>query len=75
MDALASSLQQSLSPDPATRRTAERQLDTLKSQPGFSQIVLQLAQANDANPAIRQAAALLFKNFVRNGWERVCTDY
>ena len=71
MDSLASSLQQSLSPDPATRRSAERQLDELKAQPGFSQVVLQLAQANDANAAIRQAAALLFKNFIRNGWERV----
>lgn len=71
MDALAANLQQSLSPDPQARRNAERQLDGLKAQPGFSQLVLQLAQNEQAQPAIRQSAALLFKNFVRNGWAKV----
>ena len=67
MQNLAQALQQSLSPNPAERRQAERDLDALK-QPGFAQLVLELAQSGDAPLAVRQAAALLFKNYIRAGW-------
>lgn len=63
-----SALQQSLSPNPADRRAAERELDVLKAAPGFSQLALQLAQDGSTSGPIRQAAALLFKNYVRAGW-------
>lgn len=75
---LGLALQQSLSPNPAERRQAERALDDFKRQPGFSQLALQLAQSDkyeDGTPApqpIRQAAALLFKNYIRYGWALVC---
>ncbi|KAK9897295.1 putative importin-alpha export receptor [Cystobasidium minutum MCA 4210] len=71
---LGLALQQTLSPNPAERRQAERALDDFKRQPGFSQLALQLAQSDtydDGTPApqpIRQAAALLFKNYIRYGW-------
>ena len=77
MDTLAKALQDSLSPDPGARRAAERELDILKQSPGFSQLTLQLAQSEqlesglEIGSAIRQAAALLFKNFVRAGWDKV----
>lgn len=77
LQSLASALQQSLSPNPAERRTAERDLDTLKTSPGFSHLALQLAQAetlengSSVSPAIRQASALLFKNYIRAGWALV----
>lgn len=78
MKSLGLALQQSLSPNPAERRQAERTLDDFKRQPGFSQLALQLAQAaayEDGTPApapIKQAAALLFKNYIRYGWAMVC---
>lgn len=74
---LGLALQQSLSPNPAERRQAERALDDFKRQPGFCQLALQLTQAEayeDGTPAptpIRQAAALLFKNYIRYGWPAV----
>lgn len=76
---LGLALQQTLSPNPAERRQAERALDDFKRQPGFSQLALQLAQSDtydDGTPApqpIRQAAALLFKNYIRYGWALVCS--
>ena len=74
MDQLASALQTSLSPNPAERRAAERTLDTLKASPGFSQVALELAQSSNAgyDKSIRQAAAVAFKNFIRQGWKKVC---
>ena len=68
MESLATLLQQSLSPQPAERRAAERELDGLKSSPGFSQLSLQLAQSQHIDLPIRQASALLFKNYIRAGW-------
>jgi exportin-2 (importin alpha re-exporter) len=68
MQNLAQALQQSLSPNPAERRQAERDLDARKQQPGFPQFVLELAQSGDAPLPVRQAAALLFKNYIRAGW-------
>jgi exportin-2 (importin alpha re-exporter) len=71
---MESALSRSLSPNPAERRAAERDLDVLKASPGFSQLALQLAQSSETSGPIRQAAALLFKNYVRAGWAivRVC---
>jgi exportin-2 (importin alpha re-exporter) len=74
LKSLGLALQQSLSPNPAERRQAERTLDEFKRQPGFCHLALQLAQ-NDkyedgtpTSPPIRQASALLFKNYIRFGW-------
>ena len=78
LKSLALALQQSLSPNPQERRQAERALDDFKRQPGFSQLALQLAQTDkyeDGSPApspVKQAAALLFKNYIRYGWAMVC---
>lgn len=78
LKSLALALQQSLSPNPQERRQAERALDDFKRQQGFSQLALQLPQADkyeDGSPAplpVKQAAALLFKNYIRYGWAMVC---
>lgn len=74
---LGLALHQSLSPNPAERRQAERNLDSFKSQPGFCQLALQLTQSDKYEdgelviPPIRQASALLFKNYIRYGWALV----
>ncbi|KAJ1966324.1 importin-alpha export receptor [Dipsacomyces acuminosporus] len=67
-DALAKSLQQSLSPNANERKQAEIYLETIELTPHFVVPLLQLVnnQATDAN--IRFAAALYFKNFVKRRW-------
>lgn len=48
---------------------AERQLNEAQKIPGHSLQVLQLvANANAAEADVRQAAAIHFKNVVKNGW-------
>ncbi|GAA5824131.1 hypothetical protein JCM5353_006154 [Sporobolomyces roseus] len=54
-----------LSPDPTTRRNAERELTQLQSQPSFAQLILQLAQDSNTPKAYRQAAVVNFKGWIR----------
>lgn len=62
---LVNILGSTLSPDPTTRRTAERELTQLQSQPSFAQVILQLAQDANTPKAYRQAAVVNFKGWIR----------
>ncbi|GAA6014609.1 hypothetical protein JCM11491_000169 [Sporobolomyces phaffii] len=62
---LVSILGSTLSPDPTTRRTAERELGQLQAQPSFAALILQLAQDANTPKAYRQAAVVNFKGWIR----------
>lgn len=62
---LVNILGSTLSPDPTTRRAAERELTQLQSQPSFAPLVLQLAQDVNTPKAYRQAAVVNFKGWIR----------
>ncbi|GAA5913683.1 importin-alpha export receptor [Sporobolomyces salmoneus] len=62
---LVNILGSTLSPDPTTRRTAERELTQLQSQPAFAPLILQLAQDANTPKAYRQAAVVNFKGWIR----------
>ncbi|GAA5950565.1 hypothetical protein JCM3765_000532 [Sporobolomyces pararoseus] len=62
---LVNILGSTLSPDPTTRRTAERELTQLQSQPSFAPVILQLAQDANTPKAFRQAAVVNFKGWIR----------
>lgn len=66
--ALANVLVSTLSPDAATRRQAERELLQAQAHPSFGQLILQLAQDGTQQKAVRQAAALNFKNWIKANW-------
>jgi exportin-2 (importin alpha re-exporter) len=70
MEQLSSILSATLSPDSAVRRQAERELIQFQSQDSFGPIVLQLCQdtTSGTNKAIRQSAALSFKNWIKANW-------
>lgn len=65
---LASILTNTLSPDANTRRGAERELLAAQGHPSFGPLVLQLAQDGTAQKAVRQSAALSFKNWIKANW-------
>lgn len=68
LSALAAVLVATLSPDAPTRRQAERDLLQAQAHPSFGPLVLQLAQDAQQNRAIRQSAALNFKNWIKANW-------
>ncbi|EFP76090.2 importin-alpha export receptor [Puccinia graminis f. sp. tritici] len=59
---------QSLNPDPAHRKLAEEQLEMAKQHLGFGNVLIAITQDLKAEPTARQAAALAFKNWVKNSW-------
>lgn len=67
--ALSQYLSNTVSPDAATRRSAEESLRQGEAQQGFLQLVLQLVGADSTDMVVRQAAALYFKNVVKRLWE------
>ncbi|KAM0791591.1 hypothetical protein ACM66B_006034 [Microbotryomycetes sp. NB124-2] len=68
MDGLSQVLTATLSADATTRRQAERELLQAQAHPSFGPSVLQLAQNAQANKAVRQSAALSFKNWIKANW-------
>jgi len=65
---ISNAFQAAMSPDAGQRQQAEKFLDSLGSQAGFSIAVLQVIQANCADPTkkpLRQIAAVYFKNTVK----------
>ena len=62
-------LRGTLAADTATRRAATTHLEQAESTPGFSIVVLTLAQNGATDPVVRLAAVTLFKNFVRRNWK------
>lgn len=70
IDQLRTVLSQTLSPDAEVRRAAERHLDDAQKVPSHPLQVLRLVASSDAaDAAVRQAAAVHFKNIVKKGWD------
>jgi len=65
---LSQCLCQSLNPDPSHRKLAEEQLEMAKQHLGFGNVLIVISQDTKAEPAARQAAALAFKNWIKNSW-------
>jgi len=75
MDQLQTVLSQTLSHDSAIRRAAENNLSVAQKISGHPLTVLSLVASSDvANGAIRQAAAVHFKNIVKKGWDTNAED-
>ena len=68
---LAQLLIASFSPDASARRDSERKIDHLQNEAGFGHLALELAKDTSCNRSVRQAAALVFKNWVKGNWELV----
>ena len=71
-DQLRQILSQSLSPDATTRQNAERALLSSQSTtPGHALAILRVVSTSSNTPtdgAVRQAAAVHFKNMIKKGW-------
>jgi exportin-2 (importin alpha re-exporter) len=59
-------LQQSL--NPTSRKSAEATLREKEAQPGFSILLLHVVASQSLDEALRLAAALYFKNFIKRNW-------
>lgn len=74
MQALSTYLHQTLSSDLATRRSAEKYLESIESNKNFALLLLMLLNDTQAPMHIRTSAAINFKNFVKRNWRVVsCT--
>jgi exportin-2 (importin alpha re-exporter) len=69
LGALSTYLSNTVSPDAATRRSAEESLRQGEAQAGFLQIVLKLVSSDAADKVVRQAGGVYFKNAVKRLWE------
>lgn len=74
---LSQTLTSTVSPDAATRRSAEESLRQAEKQAGFLLIVLQLVNTPSADMVVRQTAGVYFKNAVKRLWvpEEVCAGF
>jgi len=69
VDQLRTVLSQTLNPSADIRRAAERQLNEASKISGHPLLVLRLVASSDAaDAAVRQSAAVHFKNIVKKGW-------
>ncbi|XP_072985086.1 exportin-2 [Typha latifolia] len=69
LDALSHFFLQSLSPDSSLRRAAESSLSSAASSlPSFPLALLRLLSLPSADPQVRLAAAVHFKNLLRSRW-------
>jgi exportin-2 (importin alpha re-exporter) len=64
-------LLKTLNPDATTRKNAETYLKQTEATAGYPILILKLIETSTApaDQATRQAAGVLFKNFVKNNWE------
>lgn len=69
MDALVQVFTHSLDPNPNARKAAELELKKVESQDGMLSSVFQIVAASQVDLAVRQAAAIYFKNRVRRHWD------
>lgn len=72
--ALSECFAQTLSTDGVVRKTAEQNLKTMSTQPGFGLTVLKLVSLDTLPLEIRQSAAVTFKNHVKYRWVAQETD-
>ncbi|XP_043215299.1 exportin-2-like isoform X2 [Amphibalanus amphitrite] len=66
---LATYLGQTLSPDPAIRRPAEKFLESIERNENYSLLLLNLLDNNAVELPYRISAAITFKNFVKRNWK------
>lgn len=68
--AVLACLQQTTGPDPQGIKAAEAQLSALAQQPGFGVVLVQVALASphDVAAHLRQLAAVLLKQYVKQHW-------
>lgn len=69
MDALVQVFTHSLDPNPNARKAAELELKKVESQDGMLSSVFQVVSSAQVDLAVRQAAAIYFKNRVRRHWD------
>jgi len=67
--AVAASLEASLSSDPAVRKNAEAFLQAQEAKQGFPTALLQLIAADQISVHVRQAASVLLKNMAKRKWD------
>lgn len=72
LQTLTEYLKQTLDPDPAVRRPAEKFLESVEGNQNYSLLLLYLLEKSQDN-VIRICAAITFKNFVKRNW-RVVED-
>ena len=63
-------LKQTLEPDAAVRKEAEQYLESVEHSPGYLMILINTMMAEQVEPAVRQAAAIFFKNAIKRKWEQ-----
>lgn len=64
-------LMQTLSPDINVRKPAEKYLEKIESNEGFSTLLLQLIDCNEIDLTVRICGAIAFKNFIKRNWSQV----
>ncbi|XP_052743189.1 exportin-2 [Bicyclus anynana] len=65
---LANYLQQTLNPDPNVRRPAEKFLEGVEVNQNYGILLLHLMDKESADPTIRVAASITFKNYIKRNW-------
>ena len=68
--ALAEYLLQTLNPDPAVRKAAEKFLSSVEGNEKYAQLLLHTVGSEDTDTNVRLAAAIAFKNLVKKHWRR-----
>ncbi|KAK6166863.1 hypothetical protein SNE40_023474 [Patella caerulea] len=68
LQALASYLQQTLSPDKDIRKQAEKFLESVEVNHNYSLLLLHLMDKVEVDIHIRVSAAVTFKNFIKRNW-------
>lgn len=72
LTALAGYLQQTLSPDTRVRKPAEDFLRSVEVQQGYAILLLTaVGPSQNLDAALKVAAAIAFKNFVKRNWKEV----
>lgn len=71
MEQVSLLIRQSLEPDAAIRRTAEKQIDELQRQQqfNFGQVALEITATPTLDRATRLGAAVSFKNWIKKYWD------
>ncbi|EFA07339.1 exportin-2 [Tribolium castaneum] len=65
---LSQYLQQTLSPDPNTRRPAEKFLEGVEVNQNYPLLLLNLVHKPEVDVTIRIAGAIAFKNYIKRNW-------
>lgn len=68
LNELSNLLQNTLSPDMTTRRSAEKTLQQMDAQPNYGCILLMLSKKEDLPLHLRVSASITFKNYIKRNW-------